>query len=101
MTFIDSAQRSSELPALALTTPLASFAAGALFAVVTLAIAYLSQSFFALMNFKGKQRSKPAEVLQGLCIVSFSGSAFLFVVGIAKTGVALNPKFTMWSALGL
>lgn len=101
MTFMGSSQRPGALPILALTAPLASFATGALLAVVTLAIAYVSQSFFAGMNVRRKQRSFAAVGFAGLGMLTLAGSAYLFVTGIAKTGAAFDPTFSIWSTFGL
>ncbi len=99
MTFIGG-QR-SEWPAIELTSALATFAAGAGSAVLTLGIAYMSQSFFALMNVHRKQRSTAAEIFQIAGIFTFVGSVLLFLLGLARTGAGLSAKFSLWSVLGL
>lgn len=100
MTFIGG-RRISEWPAVDMARPLATFAVGAALAVFTLGIAYLSQSFFVLMNVQRRQRSKPAEMFQLLGVASFVGSTALFVLGLFRAAAAIDGKFSALSVIGL
>jgi NO-binding membrane sensor protein with MHYT domain len=62
--------------------PLVLFSFGAALAVLTLLLAYFSQSFSARMNVLRRQRSTTAEGFAIAGIATIVGSAAVFVVGL-------------------
>lgn len=81
MTFIGS-QKPATWPAQSLTLPLSFFAAGAALAVATFGLAYVSQGFYAEMNFRRRTHSRAANGFRLGGVLTFAGSVVCFVAGL-------------------
>lgn len=98
MTFIGSA-RATEWQSSMLAAALATFAIGALFAVLCGGASYISQSFFTAMAAQRQLSSRMGTSFQCIGLAFFVSSVFYFVLGLWRAAKVFGLDFSLWSIL--
>jgi hypothetical protein len=84
-----------------LALALGTFAAGAFFSVLGMALTYLGQSFFTLATRRRRDHSPTGYCFQGVAIVVWLAAAGFFILGLLRSARVFSADFGLSAVLGL